>query len=269
MESTFEYSVLRLIPDKSRGERINIGIVVFLDDVLDVRCYPDLSKIRALDPCIDREKLRSLGAGLNSLLRNVRGTKARHALLQSFPLVDVSELGWFTCSSAEYDSWVLRLVESLVLTPSSPTRNFPQRLETKVREALCKSKLLGTDPSDIERHLVVEDYPIMAAEGLRADFALRNGRMHFTVVLDLRGSDETLRQVKRGQTAIKAMTLNRARERYSSCARIGIYVTQPRSEEIIEPYLAMLKHDSDFLIDFSDQKDRAIYIDYIHEAARN
>jgi hypothetical protein len=47
MAHTFEYAILTAVPDQWRGERVNIGVVVFLDDRLDIR-FSDFSKVAAI-----------------------------------------------------------------------------------------------------------------------------------------------------------------------------------------------------------------------------
>ena len=47
MAHTFKYAILTAIPDQRRGERVNIGLVVFLRDQLDIR-FSDLSKVAAI-----------------------------------------------------------------------------------------------------------------------------------------------------------------------------------------------------------------------------
>ena len=37
MENIYNYAILQVIPDARRGERVNIGIVIFKMDGLDIR----------------------------------------------------------------------------------------------------------------------------------------------------------------------------------------------------------------------------------------
>jgi hypothetical protein len=61
----FSYAVLRLVPRVERGERINVGVVVFCRplDFLAARTGLDESRALALDPALDVESVRAhLGA---------------------------------------------------------------------------------------------------------------------------------------------------------------------------------------------------------------
>jgi hypothetical protein len=56
----FQYTVLRLVPSVERGERINVGVVVFCRqlDFLQARSYVDEERLAALAPGLDPEEVR-------------------------------------------------------------------------------------------------------------------------------------------------------------------------------------------------------------------
>jgi hypothetical protein len=268
MATTFEYSVLRLIPDSARGEQINVGIVVFLEGGLDVRVFPDLAKVRALNPDVDITVLRKLPQALNNLVGNKGTTEERHASLSRMPLINATKIGWFACEPQDYEIRLNELINRFVLTPTRKVHISTTRLGTEMRAAFKKSKItITSEPSEITKHHVVQNYPVAAAEGLIADFALKNGVMHFTAALDLRGKESTIRSDKRGQAAIKSLTLDRAKEQYKNCTRLAVYIADPRYIEIIEPHLAILRHYADELYDFGNRHDQARYIERMHAAA--
>ena len=59
--SPFSYAVYRLVPRVERGERINVGIVVFSRPLgyLAARTGLDVARLRALWPELDPEEVRS------------------------------------------------------------------------------------------------------------------------------------------------------------------------------------------------------------------
>ena len=71
-QEAFQYAIWRVVPSVPRGERVNVGVVLFcrrldfLDAVVDV----DEDRVRALDPALD---LGALAAHLEGLLRVARG----------------------------------------------------------------------------------------------------------------------------------------------------------------------------------------------------
>lgn len=270
MATTFEYSVLRLIPDAARGEQINVGIVVFLEGSLDVRVFPELAKVRALNPDVDLFVLRKLPAALNSLIGGKGTAKQRHAALARMPLISATQIGWFACDSSDYESRLSQLITRFVLTPTKQLKIQSTRLATEMRAAFIKSKLIiASEPKEINQHHVVPNYPVAAAEGLIADFALKNGVMHFTAAIDLRGKESTLRSDKKGQAAIKSLTLDRAKEQYENCSRVAVYIANTATLEIVEPYLAILRHYTDEMYDFGNRHDRSRYIERMHAAAQH
>ncbi|AUX40376.1 hypothetical protein SOCE26_017760 [Sorangium cellulosum] len=56
----FDYALLRVVPRVERGERINVGVVLFCRarDFLDVRLEPDERRLLALSPGLDLEAVR-------------------------------------------------------------------------------------------------------------------------------------------------------------------------------------------------------------------
>lgn len=63
--SPFSYAVFRVVPRLERGERLNVGVVVFCRplDYLAVRTGFDAERLRALWPDLDQEAVeRHLGA---------------------------------------------------------------------------------------------------------------------------------------------------------------------------------------------------------------
>lgn len=58
--SPFSYAVYRLVPDLQRGERVNVGILVFSRplDFLGARTHLDVARIAALAPGFDPDPVR-------------------------------------------------------------------------------------------------------------------------------------------------------------------------------------------------------------------
>jgi hypothetical protein len=60
-EHTYDYSIVRVVPRVERGEQINVGIILSCVDVefLDARIEIDEDRLRAVDPTLDIEAVRS------------------------------------------------------------------------------------------------------------------------------------------------------------------------------------------------------------------
>ena len=71
MDSPFSYAVYRLVPRVERGERINVGVVVFCRPLqyLEARTALDESRAACLWPDLDAETVRSHLAAIERIAR--------------------------------------------------------------------------------------------------------------------------------------------------------------------------------------------------------
>ena len=60
-EYTYDYAIVRVVPRVDRGERINVGVILSCADTdfLDARIEVDEALIRAIDPAVDIDAVRS------------------------------------------------------------------------------------------------------------------------------------------------------------------------------------------------------------------
>ena len=60
-EYTYDYAIIRVVPHVDRGEQVNVGVILSCADTdfLDARIEVDEALLRALDPSIDLEALRT------------------------------------------------------------------------------------------------------------------------------------------------------------------------------------------------------------------
>jgi hypothetical protein len=67
----FAYALLRVVPAIERGERLNVGVVLFCrqHDFLDLRAHVDDARLAVLAPDVDPEPVRSRLAALAEILR--------------------------------------------------------------------------------------------------------------------------------------------------------------------------------------------------------
>lgn len=69
-DAPFAYAILRLVPRVERGERINVGVVVFCRqrDFLDMRAQLDEQRLRTLAPDLDVAAVRSSLEAIRAVL---------------------------------------------------------------------------------------------------------------------------------------------------------------------------------------------------------
>ena len=60
-EYTYDYAIVRVVPRVDRGERINVGVILSCADTdfLDARIELDEALVRAIDPDVDMEAVRT------------------------------------------------------------------------------------------------------------------------------------------------------------------------------------------------------------------
>jgi len=92
----FAYAVLRVVPQVERGERLNVGVVLFSrqHDFLELRAELDAQRLAALAPGVDPQPLRSRLAALCDV---VSGAPAGGAVAR---LPKSERFGWIVAPSS-------------------------------------------------------------------------------------------------------------------------------------------------------------------------
>jgi Protein of unknown function (DUF3037) len=92
----FAYALLRVVPRVDRGERLNVGVVLYCrqHDFLDLRAELDAARLAALDPALDPVPVHSRLEALRSV---VRGEPAGGALAELPPS---ERFGWLVAPSS-------------------------------------------------------------------------------------------------------------------------------------------------------------------------
>lgn len=239
----YEYQLIILEPDMMRGERVNVGLIVYHENRVDIRMPSSQPKLRGIDPAytphvIEKEKARlSEMASVDSVLfRQVS---------QALGPLHTSEVGWFDAGTGdEYDARVNDLLQRLVLAPKRKVKRAPvSRLANALKNEFRRKGFLGKGPEDIGKHRIIPSYTISEEEGLRADFAYKNGVYHVTTVADLRSKNASMTE-KQGRGALKAITMLEGKKRLGGKA-YAIYAAQRDQERELMPVITMLGEYSD------------------------
>ncbi|WP_245604299.1 DUF3037 domain-containing protein [Patulibacter minatonensis] len=126
-DEVFQYAVLRVVPSMTRGEGLNVGVVLHArrHRFLGLRVVVDPERLRALDPTLDLDALQE---HLHGLLRVAEGDPAAGAIA-AMPRSD--RFGWLAAPSntivqpspvhtglcADAAATLDRLVTQLVVVP--------------------------------------------------------------------------------------------------------------------------------------------------------
>lgn len=267
MANSYDFSIIRIEPDPRRGEVVNIGLVVYLDDGLDVRILPSLNKVHALFGDLDLKELYELPKRLSEWEPILLNNQDPNEPLTLGP-VEISERGTFTAPNSEaYQNQVSSLLKTLVYPTRAPrVRAKTSRLATDVKANFRKQKVLGKGEDDLQRKLIVPHYPIAKDQGLYADLALKNGAFQFTEILDFRVSEASL-NAKFGEAAVSALTLDKARERFGKeTKRIVLYAAKASVDRQITPHLNLVSDHADRVLNYESRADRALFVEDVLSA---
>jgi len=269
MERSFEYAVVRAIPDPRKGEVINIGIVVFHAETVDVRLMPSLSKLMALDASIDVSEIRKLPDALSHWTSRFDGIDQKYEAIYRFGIVTLSEKGTFRVTPAiDYETQIGHLIKTLVLPkPKDEQVSAPvNRISTLLRDIFKNEEVLGKDNEDIHKHLIVPNFPIDANENLYSDFALKNGAYWFTETADFRARSRGVLDNTR-VASLAAIKLVKAKKRFirSKVKTFVIYAATHDSD--VTSQLNLLSDYAGELINVQDKRELANYTQRILDVA--
>lgn len=97
--SPFTYLILRVIPSVERGERFNVGVVVFCRQLgfLGARVALDAQRLAALAPGVSADEARELEAYLTALVRVAEGADGAGPIAALPPS---ERFGWLAAPSS-------------------------------------------------------------------------------------------------------------------------------------------------------------------------
>jgi hypothetical protein len=266
------YSVIELLPNPERREVVNVGILVRHQDKWDVRVTSTTDKVQALNPRFPEGGLVSIAMTLQSLLKAAPTLAAAKAFLDKLggnPGLQ-EFVGQFPANDrAEYENEIDWLLSELVTPPTLPrdpvVKVAPEhRLRTKLRTHFKRKHLLGKR-DEINEHKIVEKFPIEAAKGLFAEFALKNGCMHITETVDFDVSESSERN-KRMEAQAKTLILSAARTHLGDNTKTYVVISGS-NRKAAQPSISLLEDYAEvFALESAD--DMSTYFNKIYAAAK-
>jgi hypothetical protein len=252
MAHSYNYAVLQAVPDPRRGERVNIGIVVFGPEGLDVRVC-ESRKLSALTGRSWDGDIKAFGEIIGKLDDpNLESEQRRESLLSVQDQLTVSASGWFEARNIkQYDKAVRDLLNTLVKRPKRQKHIDGPSVVSEISSVLRTAKLLATPKDRLDSGLVFRNFRV--DDGLEADFAQKNGRYHVATVLDLRANNPQI-----AQAALKAIVLDRAEKKFGrdQVHKVGIFSAAKERLSELHDNLAILRPYADEVWNWEDPLQR-------------
>ena len=272
MDRDANFAIIQFAAHPARDERLNVGLIVFHKNSLDVRLSKRLDRVRALSAALDVDQVRAALINLNELDNYARSTGAtspteRLAQIASLAPVQFSALGSLhSPSSSEYEKAVASLLRKLVEPEPAPLKTIrgrPSKLLTTLKKAFRQERVLARKGEDIDSHRILSKHPV--GEGFEADLVLKNGLMHVLQIVDASAEEHSVRRI-RGDIALSAMLFEQARMTFGEAetkARL-IYQASSSVESIAAPALHVAEHQGAELINWESNDDR---LKFIHDVS--
>ncbi|OYY77407.1 MAG: hypothetical protein B7Y43_11085 [Sphingomonas sp. 28-62-20] len=273
MSRRFEYAVIQLA-DVSRNERLNAALAIFSDQGLELRIPRRLEKLRALSSALDVDGVRTAISQLEDFDKELLDQGCtdigdRIKALGALSPFKLSSPSYFVApTQAIYEESIARLTKALI--DPEPARLRPvfkrTKLLTLMKSAFRSERVLAKRGEDISAHRLVSN--VVIAEGLNADFVLKNGAMHVIETVDASSDDLSVRKVV-ADIAVAALVLEQARMKFgenSTESRL-VYDASVEAERVAMPSLEAAAHQGTRLINWASANDRNTLIDQLSSLA--
>jgi len=275
MASWYNFAVARLAAHPNRDERLNIGLVVFDGERLDVHAAKNLEKVRVISAALDVDSVRASILRLSDLDRMIQAAEGKSSpaerliVLATMSPFEFSALGQFEAHShASYKQAIAQILGRLVEPEPAPFRKVARRsrLLSSLKAAFRTERVMARKGEDLSAHRVVAGWPL--AEGLSADFLLKNGAMHVIETVDAQSDEISVRKLV-SDIAVSALVLERARMTFGENQMTGrlVYSASAHNESLAKPSLLAAEHQGAQLVNWASQDDRLRLIGDISKLA--
>ncbi|MCP4596167.1 DUF3037 domain-containing protein [Neptuniibacter sp.] len=267
MATWYRYTVLRVCPDKIRGEIVNVGIcVVCPDGRINIHMPDKMRKAAALDSRYSADFINEAVEGLISFAECSTSIQERESaiLFASQDNIRCSEFAEFRLDDPDlYHAKVGELLKLLVTPVTLREKAKIRRITTTVKNEFMERGLLA-ESGDINEHLVVAQYPIDDKTGLKADFALKNSVMHITQTIDFNVKAQTS---KLQEAALDAVKLDMATRSFGDNTAKYVLYSAKRNSEPVKQALSILEDHTELLFNLESATESKEYFDILARAA--
>lgn len=265
MNTTYHYVVLRLAPDQTRGEVINVGIALFpRDEEARVVTMATLNKLRAIDASWDSQRLTAWTQGVRMVLNNERGVAAQTQALARFGFCEPDAVGMFTANTPEEVAQRLQAIKATYVANKAnedrPKREKRTRLQTALRDQFKKMHVLGNDTDDLANHLVVANVPVPSHSELKTDFVYKNGVYRITQTIDYHVAPDSVHN-KLAEACVKSTAAELAMKTYGpQTQRLAVLDIPQGMEDVTDAHVDLLLAQGFEVFHFGDNTSMAEYL---------
>lgn len=265
MSTTYHYVVLRLAPDQTRGEVINVGIALFSkDEGARVLTMATLNKLRAIDASWDSQRLTAWAQGVRMVLDNERGIGAQTQALARFGFCEPDAIGMFTADTPDDVAKRLQTIKATYVANKAnedrPKREKRTRLQTALRDQFKKMHVLGNDTEDLANHLVVANVPVPSHSELKTDFVYKNGVYRITQTIDYHVAPDSVHN-KLAEACVKSTAAELAMKAYGpETQRLAVLDIPQGMEDATDAHVDLLLAQGFEVFHFGDNSSMAEYL---------
>lgn len=268
VKSIAMYSVLRYSPYHNRSEHLNVGIMVLLPDG-KVRAHiaHNLRKVKAFDPAANLEQIREIEKGLPDFVETQKWNDENlFSALQGLGTVTpYPKPSMFVFDSeSEYEEIVASALSTLVepRRKGKTLRDPLSRLFLDVKSVFTQFSWLGRTSNEINNHLIVPRFPVSVEEGVTAEFALRNGKLHIIETVDFRPGNL---HAKRQEAMSKALVFDVAAQIEKGTV-MSYVITAGASLPEAKPVVNLLNRYSEHMIAWESREEINGFLDAMESA---
>jgi hypothetical protein len=252
MTNTYKYSLIRVEPDNRRGERVNVGIVVFADSGLDIRVVETRKAIAIASKNWDAH-MTMFASSLQDIYEVEADPKKLLTLLGGLDRqISLTDQGWFEATdSTAYETQVKKIIDTLVRRPRSPRKRNETSISSEIAASFRSADILSSQGETLESGKVVRNYVIDQEAGLDADFALQNGALHLATTISLTASNPHF-----GSAASKAITMDKAKKLDSITKAYCVYAVAPSRKSEVSEHISILGDYADDIFNWHERSEQ-------------
>ena len=262
MGTTFEYSVVRVEPDIRRGERVNVGIVVFNGAELDIRII-DTRKAAAIASQNWDAYVQVFASNLKELFKEGRSASDLVTIVEALGRqVNLTKTGWFDARDTnEYEWHVKRIIESLIARPKVARRAKETSIASEIAAIFRSALILSAPHEPLESGKVIRNFTVDRGTGLVADFALKNGHLHLATTVNLTAANPHI-----GSSASKAITMDIAKKTNSQAKAYCVYAVAPSRKTEVSEHISLLGDYADDIFNWHEPDEQKKFKKVFYDA---